>query len=246
MLARADHPPQEHPSQGGRGAGYRLQMLMKLAVAKIVPTDFYLTLDADVLLMAPLRLDRLLPDGGSKAVLWGQCSQHRPSWFSSAAAVLRAHGSCQGAPSSSHRKSRQQFVHPMGVTPSLLSTSIARGLLADITAQNHSVSGVQACRGYKGQLAWDTTLFCLLDGPGTGDWTEYALYYVYACKAGLLEARHAEPRSPWVDQTGFQWGALQNFHAETAAQRGYLLSVIQSIGGSSPLSVALKLSNHLL
>ena len=40
-----------------RGAGYRVQMLLKLAVAaNHVHTDFYVTLDCDVLLAKPLKL----------------------------------------------------------------------------------------------------------------------------------------------------------------------------------------------
>jgi hypothetical protein len=37
----------QHENQrGGRGIGYRIQMLSKLAIAELVETQFYVTLDA--------------------------------------------------------------------------------------------------------------------------------------------------------------------------------------------------------
>lgn len=48
---------------GGRGFGYRVQMLLKLGVARIVPTDFYITLDSDVLLTQPLEYADLFREG---------------------------------------------------------------------------------------------------------------------------------------------------------------------------------------
>ena len=39
----------ERSERGGRGAGYRLQMLLKLGVSELVSTPHYLTLDNDVL-----------------------------------------------------------------------------------------------------------------------------------------------------------------------------------------------------
>eukprot|EP00658_Telonema_sp_P-2_P078563 TRINITY_DN7381_c0_g1_i20.p2 TRINITY_DN7381_c0_g1~~TRINITY_DN7381_c0_g1_i20.p2 ORF type:complete len:116 (+),score=16.26 TRINITY_DN7381_c0_g1_i20:202-549(+) len=48
-------PPSERADRGGRGTGYRLQMLLKLAVAAWVPTKFYLVLD-QVSTRAPISL----------------------------------------------------------------------------------------------------------------------------------------------------------------------------------------------
>ena len=47
----------------GRGTGYRLSMLLKLAAASVVPTPFYVTLDLDVFMTAPLRLDEACARG---------------------------------------------------------------------------------------------------------------------------------------------------------------------------------------
>lgn len=57
----------EHENKGGRGAGYRLQMLAKLGVARLVKTRHYVTLDNDVLLTRPLRQGGLLANGRARA-----------------------------------------------------------------------------------------------------------------------------------------------------------------------------------
>ena len=84
-------PAREEPSRGGRGAGYRIQMMVKLAIARLVPTEFYVTLDADVTVMRPLRFQDLVqahpegaqgggPEGGRGVTQglhpWGE-GQHR-------------------------------------------------------------------------------------------------------------------------------------------------------------------------
>ena len=50
----------ERSERGGRGAGYRLQMLLKLGVSNLVTTPHYLTLDSDVFATRPVKLQDLV------------------------------------------------------------------------------------------------------------------------------------------------------------------------------------------
>jgi len=56
-------PKAELHEHGGRGYGYRLQMLLKLAVAKVVKTPFYITMDQDVFASRFTSVDDLIVDG---------------------------------------------------------------------------------------------------------------------------------------------------------------------------------------
>ena len=48
--------------------GWEAQQLVKLAMADRVDSDFYLTLDADVICTRPVALDRIIRDGRAPAV----------------------------------------------------------------------------------------------------------------------------------------------------------------------------------
>ena len=54
VFAEADMFPASVPSHSANG--YARQMLLKLLVAKHVKTEFYLTLDADLLLKRPMNI----------------------------------------------------------------------------------------------------------------------------------------------------------------------------------------------
>ena len=54
VIAEADMFPSNVPSASSNG--YARQMLLKLLVAKHVRTEFYLTLDADLLLKRPMNI----------------------------------------------------------------------------------------------------------------------------------------------------------------------------------------------
>jgi hypothetical protein len=60
-------PRAERAEHGGRGANYRMQMLIKLAMARHVRTAHYLTLDSDVFAKRPFGLAEVLsPQSSSK------------------------------------------------------------------------------------------------------------------------------------------------------------------------------------
>ena len=64
-------PPAEN-APGGRGTNYRIQMLLKIAIAALVPTEFYITLDSDVVVRRPVTFKDLVIDGKAiyQAEVW--------------------------------------------------------------------------------------------------------------------------------------------------------------------------------
>lgn len=67
FVADADLAPELAPGRTKRGlnhvAGYTTQQIMKLAAADLVPTQWYLTLDADVICIRNTSFLSLLPSG---------------------------------------------------------------------------------------------------------------------------------------------------------------------------------------
>lgn len=94
--------------------GGRKQQLIKLAAAGIVRTEWFITLDADVVAARPLDADFLLP--GGRAIWQREDAGMQLEWWQNSARVLRS--STQVAPG--------QAV--FGVTPAILHTASARGL----------------------------------------------------------------------------------------------------------------------
>jgi len=96
---------------------YALQMAIKLVVSRAVKTDFYVTLDADVVATAHLDAARLLPLGRSLYV--AEPRSVHPHWWDGSASVLGlGAGALSGA--------------AFGVTPALLSTAGARVVLGSL------------------------------------------------------------------------------------------------------------------
>lgn len=111
-----------------RGVGYRVQMIIKIAVATLVRTSFYVTLDADVVLTRPNTQYGDLVVDGKRALLQGGArshddgdSQHSEAWWEAANVILQASGCVQP-----HHGT-------VGVTPAVLSTQVAKGLMLHVT-----------------------------------------------------------------------------------------------------------------
>ena len=93
----------------------------------------------------------------------------------------------------------------IGVTPAILSTTVARGLMQDVMV----VHGGQQRDDRTVTETWDLILFeVLLRG---WDWTEYTLYWTYACKARMIAKFHTEhptgapPGRGWMWLRAFVW-----------------------------------------
>lgn len=153
--------------------GWRKQQLLKIAIANLVENEFYLTLDADVICLKPLDESKLIIEG--KALLqYEQRSQH-PKWWKSSARILNM----------------DPNVGPkelgMTVTPALLSRTLSKKLMAELspnkTAENW-VDALCSLHDPANPKNWWIGRFLKLK------WTEYSLYYLCAMKLGLLDQFH--------------------------------------------------------
>lgn len=109
------------PSLSGRLGWYK-QQILKLAAARIVPTPWYLTLDADVMLRRAVSADELVRDG--RAVFHSERAAYHWKWWMASRAILRS-------PVQLDPETRT-----MGVTPEVLHRETALELLAEIGRRN--------------------------------------------------------------------------------------------------------------
>ena len=219
-------PASERAAAGGRGASYRAQMLLKLAVARRVTTAFYLVLDADVLCTRKTGLRDIIVGGRGiyQAEELGTNTRHRREWWDAADALLDAKGCVTSQP--------QQRV--IGVTPALLSTEVSLSLIRRLNASAGGGGG-----------GWDVSLFHELRERGR-DWTEYTLYWTHACVSGLAKTRHVpSPRKLklYDGDSGFEWNSWREWSATRAfADESFVFSVLQSISGVDPAWVSQQIA----
>lgn len=230
-------PRAERREAGGRGSGYRLQMLLKLAVAAAVRTEFYVTLDADVLLAQPLTLHSVLTADGRALVqgeAWPYSARHERVWWEAADRALHAGGCVLDARA---EDARALFGRTIGVTPAVLSRSISLRAMGRVESAN---------AGLAFGAAWDEILLrLLLQAPTKLNWSEYTLYWTAGCGwraddgSSALEVLHAQP---WVGgkllyaEEGFGWGDWEAWRPERAfgPDAPALFAVLQSNSGVSP------------
>ena len=225
------------------GMGYRLQMLIKLGVAAHVPTDFYVTLDCDVVLAKPLRLGTLVrpsPSGdGMQGVLQGEMrGPHAARWMRHSVDMFFGGtvGSGVGRSEVGVECSPERLLRTVGVTPAVLSKEAALAVIRRL--------GAAADRGKR----WDQHLMAALDAGA--DWTEYGLYAAGACLEGLLRDVHVhDPATRLYDPLLQEDGSW--FRDSAAMARAFdphgadVFVVLQSIGGSDAAEAAAALHPHV-
>lgn len=158
---------------GAARPGYRGQQLIKLGMSERVRSDFYLTLDADVLAVAPIDADWLVPGGKARTVR-DDGGAHR-NWYAAASEIL-------GVPAS-------PWEH--GVTPCVLSRACVRSLLAYMEQSPSRARPV---------VTSEPTVSGAWRGPlmRRHDWTEYTLYHTFVEAAGADAEYHQPiPRDAW-------------------------------------------------
>lgn len=101
---------------------YALQMAIKLLVAQEVQTDFYITLDADLILLKSWRVDDVIRNGRAVYEHEHRLSVH-PLWWEGSERVLQL-------------QVTQPDLQGFGVTPAVLSTHGA--LLVSVVGSDHS------------------------------------------------------------------------------------------------------------
>jgi hypothetical protein len=252
-----------------RGLGYRVQMLLKLAASAFVTTDFYVTLDCDVVLGGPLKPGDLVRSG--KGLAQGNMGgPHAERWLahSTDAVFGVAVGSATAAKTETTPQDEtrvrmvsrvdacgvQTLVRGIGVTPAVLSAGAARRLLELLSANSR-------LEGKLGETTrWDARLFASLDAGL--DWTEYGLYAAFACLEGTFEDVHVIDATDRLYDAGLQedgskfanldrmksaFGVFANDGIEKSVRASRsLFVVVQSIGGSDPRSAARAVAPFLL
>lgn len=219
-----------------------MQMLLKLAVAKELSTEFYVTLDCDVLLTQPLAFSDLVRNG--RGVILGEvfpyATRHSESWWAAADDLLRAEGALTRKADQAPHGGRV-----IGVTPAVLSRSIA----LRVASRLEEIHG-----GRWLGCPWDEILFrALAQDAKHRDWSEYTLYYTAGAQwNGSLEALHV-PGPRVIDtgtrdadtgrlrrrlylERGFEYGDWTGINFEDAFKpmASAFFLVVQSISGASP------------
>lgn len=177
-----------------RGMGYRLQMLIKLGVAKHVPTDFYVTFDCDVALTKPLKLGALVRDdwkGGMRGIMQGEMRDGGSRRWMSHSLDMFFGVNVGAARGRAGDCTVELLLRTVGVTPAVMSREAAEAVISRLESAA-SRSG-PAANSSRASSAYDAHLMAALE---TGaDWTEYGLYAAGTCLAGLLDKVHVHDPS---------------------------------------------------
>lgn len=179
--------------------GWQRQQLVKLAMADHVETDFYLTLDADVMCTRPLALDELVKNGR------GMCyvieTDLYPEWYSSAEVVIGM------------KARRQGILH--NVTPTVLNRHAVKDLARHLDQRWLNLKFSLGRRGLKQLMTRARTIFRTSEGfvpwrmylGANVPWTEYALYYTFLEAAGSFDRYHVESPECIYDIRNSAWHA---------------------------------------
>lgn len=241
-----------------RGLGYRVQMLLKLAASTLVYTEFYVTLDCDVVLSGALKQGDLVRNnrglvqgamGGVHAKRWLSHSLdalfgETPGSAKNAAAGTSGNGADIDQAMVSRIKScgKDTTLEGVGVTPAVLSASVARSALDWVSSFDSAAN-------------WDSRLFRMLD---TGlDWTEYGIYAAWACVSGVFDHVHEfDPKMQLYDaklqEDGSKFSDLETMrdafqsNGDNINRKRSLFVVVQSIGGSDPRGAASAVKPYVL
>ena len=213
-------PDGEKRTNGGRGGSYRLQMALKLGIARHVRTSYYITMDNDVFLKRKMSHSDIIING--KAIVQGNDGNNRKSWWEAAGNILQDPTNCGAT------LSKNEF--QIGVTPAILSREISLGLLDYLEETYHST--------------FDKALFRMLHSKPTSDWTEYTLYWSFGCKVNMLEELHVLPPNRKVyDTSGFGWDSFSKYDAKAVFEdNSTFFGVVQSINGAPSTTVMSVLS----
>lgn len=154
--------------------GWRKQQIVKIAAAQSMLHKIFITFDADVICLKPIKYEALIIEG--RALLqYEQRAQH-PKWWKSSARILNMSRNIGNTDIG------------MTITPAILSTDLCKLLIKKLTAK-------------KGRSWVDTLAY--LHKPAhpsnwtisrylKSKWTEYSLYYLCAMKHGVLEQYHLD------------------------------------------------------
>lgn len=229
--------------------GWYKQQVIKLAIAQKIVTEFYLTLDADVICVKPVVFSDLVKNG--KALCYALKTDIFPEWYKGSERVL-------------HLKRSGRFHN---VTPTILSKE------AVIQLQNHlsnlsnlssnpqlnsyskskkikilllkALSFILSKKSKTSKLLNSWKSYLLRNLP----WTEYALYYTYLEATNLFDKYHiladtciySTNKSIWAKDDIASWKAEECFTGE----RDFFFCIAQSNTQISPREVWNKVRIYL-
>lgn len=211
--------------------GWYAQQIIKLGIAEYVSSDFYLTLDADVICVRPVRSADLISNQRARSKRYTDVDVHR-GWYRCAAKLL-------GLPRS------RSLHHP--VTPCLLSREAVLDLQANLSARVAPVARTLARllpRSLSQYLAsWRSYLLRNLG------WSEYALYHTFLEGTNRWDHYHYEEgstgiawNSVWERNALAGWSPAQSFQGEG----NFFFTVVQSNTDVPVLEVWEKVRAHVV
>ena len=201
----------------GRVNGWLKQQIIKLSVADYVSTDYFLTLDADVILCKPMTATNIFV--GGKSILEAEPRCSHPSWWVGSATML-------GIPSDLQRPG-------MSVTPAILSRTVCRQLHHDLRARYRCDWTVALLN--KPTLGWtEYTLYYL-----TAE--RHGLLDVYHVLPECGKTRLFCRSKVWLVEQWANWDAAACFGLEDPG----LFTIVQNSTHVSPAEIRCRLVGRL-
>jgi uncharacterized protein DUF6492 len=158
-------------------AGWYIQQLVKFGIAKHVDTEFYLTLDADVICLRSVTFDDLIQDG--KGIVNTIDEDVHPEWYKSAERILGL--------------KRSGLTH--GVTPAILNReavlSLQKYLNSRVNIVLRIISRIFSKESIAANLLINWRSLLIRNTP----WTEYSLYHTFLEGMSLFEKYHIQRNS---------------------------------------------------
>lgn len=201
-----------------RVGSWYTQQFVKIGAADHLVSDFYVTLDSDVILTKPTGFDDLVIGGRAATLLYSR--EVHEHWWRASAQILGT---------------EPRLEQPgMGVTPAVLSGRIARGLMRYLEQRQQGLwyrGVVEFIDDQKARGLYKPHHFKPSPTP-----TEYTLYYLFAELSGLAARDHVKSDSLWCGQQVFRPDELLELPArlQTAASGVGRFFVLQSVLGASP------------
>lgn len=194
---------------------YALQMALKLVVAQRVTTKYYITLDADNIVVGPLDLTELFP--GGKGVFAAEPRSIHPHWWDGSSQVLGLNE--DASPDAM-----------FGVTPAIISTMGALVTTALIRERFKNSNWGQVWIESWGFRMW---------------WSEYTLYRLALDKRDIFWELHTPSTTePLCNAIWFQeelpWNSRSAFENKSC-----IFSLVQSSAGLAPSAIAGDISAQL-
>jgi uncharacterized protein DUF6492 len=210
---------------GRKSSGWFRQQLVKLAIVDRISSDFFLSLDADVVCTRKCRVEDLIPDG--RALLQREPVAAKPVWYGWSSKVLGVRVPRVGA----------------SVTPNMFSVEALRLLRTHLEERipRPWLTGGRAVNRLGVPIRpWVAYLVRHLP------WTEYSLYVTFLEAKGLTDRYHRSTEwlsgnNVWSRDQFELWDPEKSFGPEGQ----FLFSVIQSNTGIAPERVASLVRPHI-